>query len=155
MLRSLGIEPLAWPREGERVVTFVCSSNRGKSQMAAGLMRRLAVPGVQVLSAGVAAAQRDEGVNGESVESLQAIGASLAGEHPKQLTPELAAASDVVVLVGDNAQLPAELEGDLPTDVRRWSTTEPSDRGLEGAERMAALRDDIDARVKALADELG
>ncbi|PKZ42487.1 protein tyrosine phosphatase [Kytococcus schroeteri] len=154
LLRSLGVEPMAWPRPQERVVTFVCSSNRGKSQMAAGLMRRLVVPGVQVLSAGVAAAPWEKGVNGESAESLGLVGASLAGEHPKQLTPELAAASDVIVLVGDNAQLPAELEGHLPGDVRRWSTEEPSERGLQGAERMAALRDEIDGRVQALADEL-
>ena len=56
--------------------------------------------------------------------------------------------------MGDNAQLPAELEGHLPGDVRRWSTEEPSERGLQGAERMAALRDEIDGRVQALADEL-
>ena len=153
MLRSLGIEPMPWPRTDQCVVTFVCNSNRGKSQMAAGLMRRLAVPGVQVLSAGVAAAARDAGVNGESAESLTAVGASLAGEHPKQLTPELAAASDVMVFVG-GAQPGPELEGRLPDDVRRWSVDEPSERGLEGAERMAALRDDIDGRVQALADEL-
>lgn len=153
MLRSLGIEPMPWPRTDQRVVTFVCNSNRGKSQMAAGLMRRLAAPGVQVLSAGVAAAARDAGVNGESAESLTAVGASLAGEHPKQLTPELAAASDVMVFVG-GAQPGPELEGRLPDDVRRWSVDEPSERGLEGAERMAALRDDIDGRVQALADEL-
>ncbi|XKH04915.1 low molecular weight phosphatase family protein [Kytococcus sedentarius] len=144
---------MPWPRTDQRVVTFVCNSNRGKSQMAAGLMRRLAVPGVQVLSAGVAAAARDAGVNGESAESLAAAGASLAGEHPKQLTPELAAATDVLVFVG-GAQPGPELEGRLPDDVRRWSVDEPSERGLEGAERMAALRDDIDGRVQALADEL-
>lgn len=153
MLRSLGVEPLPWPRPAERIVTFVCNSNRGKSQMGAGLMRRLAVPGVQVLSAGVAAAPREKGVNDESAESLEAVGATLAGEHPKQLTPQLAAATDVLVVIG-GAQPGPELEGHLPADVRRWTVDEPSERGIEGAERMALIRDEIDAQVAALAEEL-
>ncbi|SNC65482.1 Protein-tyrosine-phosphatase [Kytococcus aerolatus] len=153
MLRSLGVEPLPWPRPAERIVTFVCNSNRGKSQMGAGLMRRLAVPGVQVLSAGVAAAPREKGVNDESAESLEAVGATLAGEHPKQLTPQLAAATDVLVVIG-GAQPGPELEGHLPADVRRWTVDEPSERGIEGAERMALIRDEIDTQVAALAEEL-
>lgn len=153
MLRSLGVEPMSWPRPDERVVTFVCNSNRGKSQMAAGLMRARGVAGVQVLSAGVAAAARDAGVNGESAESLAAAGASLAGEHPKQLTPELAAATDVLVFVG-GAQPGPELEGHLPADVRRWTVDEPSERGVEGSERMALIRDEIAAKVDQLAAEL-
>jgi arsenate-mycothiol transferase len=38
--------------------------------------------------------------------------------------------------------------------VETWHTDEPSARGIEGIERMRLVRDDIDARVRALLTEL-
>ena len=38
--------------------------------------------------------------------------------------------------------------------LERWRTDEPSHRGIEGMERMRLVRDDIDARVRSLIDEL-
>jgi arsenate-mycothiol transferase len=35
-----------------------------------------------------------------------------------------------------------------------WDTDEPSDRGIDGIERMRLVRDDIAARVRALALQL-
>ena len=59
-------------------------------------------------------------------------------------------AADVVVTLGREARL------DVPTGthVENWDTDEPSDRGIEGAERMRLVRDDIAARVRVLATEL-
>ena len=46
----------------------------------------------------------------------------------------------------------------MPDDARgtleRWLTDEPSLRGIEGMQRMRLVRDDIDARVRSLIDEL-
>ena len=39
-------------------------------------------------------------------------------------------------------------------DLRIWDTDEPSERGIDGIERMRLVRDDIDARVQALLAEL-
>ncbi|MDN6245772.1 MAG: low molecular weight phosphatase family protein, partial [Corynebacterium casei] len=36
-----------------------------------------------------------------------------------------------------------------------WITDEPTDRRIDGMERMRLIRDDIDARVRALLAELG
>ena len=39
-------------------------------------------------------------------------------------------------------------------ELRNWDTDEPSERGIDGIERMRLIRDDIDARVRLLLDEL-
>lgn len=40
------------------------------------------------------------------------------------------------------------------TRFESWDTTEPSDRGIDGVERMRLIRDDIAERVEALVDRL-
>ena len=110
--------------------------------MAAGLAAALA-PDVAVASAGT-----DPGTatNAQSVASLAEVGVDISGHRPQPLTPELVAAADLVVLLGE------EVQADLPagTRVERWVTDEPSARGVEGAERMRLVRDEIAARVRAL-----
>ena len=36
-----------------------------------------------------------------------------------------------------------------------WETDEPSERGIDGTDRMRLIREDIAARVRQLARELG
>jgi arsenate-mycothiol transferase len=51
-----------------------------------------------------------------------------------------------VVTLGREAQLDP-----LPgTRVENWDTDEPSERGIDGLERMRLVRDDITARVQRL-----
>ena len=128
-------------------VVFVCVKNGGKSQMAAALMRQIAGDSIRVLSAGT---QPGGELNALSVESLSAVGASTEGEYPKQLTTEMLQSADVVVVLGQEAEVAAGPE----TKVERWDTDEPSLRGIEGRERMDLVRDDIARHVRALAREL-
>ncbi|GAA3226370.1 low molecular weight phosphatase family protein [Oerskovia jenensis] len=123
-------------------VLFVCVKNGGKSQMAAGLARKIA-PDVRVDSAGTSPGSS---LNALSVASLEEVGVDLSGEHPKPLTPELVAAADVVVVLGREAQVTT----DDGTPVVVWDTDEPSLRGIEGMERMRLVRDDIAAHVRDL-----
>jgi arsenate-mycothiol transferase len=125
-----------------RSVLFVCVKNGGKSQMAAGLARKVA-PEARVDSAGTAPGTS---LNALSVEALAEVGVDLSGERPKALTQELVAAADVVVVLGQDAQVTTE-DG---TPVVVWDTDEPSLRGIEGIERMRLVRDDIAARVRDL-----
>lgn len=125
-----------------RSVLFVCVKNGGKSQMAAGLARKIA-PDVRVDSAGTSPGSS---LNALSVASLEEVGVDLSGEHPKPLTPELVAAADVVVVLGREAQVTT----DDGTPVVVWDTDEPSLRGIEGMERMRLVRDDIAAHVRDL-----
>ncbi|MGA6207318.1 low molecular weight phosphatase family protein [Nocardia testacea] len=128
-------------------VLFVCVRNSGKSQMAAGLMRQAGGARVVALSAGTDPGTK---LNALSVAALAEVGADIAGEHPKPVDPLLLATVDLVVVLGREADL------DVPpgAQVRRWETDEPSERGIEGMERMRLVRDDIAARVRALLTEL-
>ncbi|CAI3799927.1 arsenate-mycothiol transferase ArsC [Pseudarthrobacter sp. MM222] len=128
-------------------VLFVCSKNGGKSQLAAGLMRDLAGDAVTVYSAGTKPAKD---LNPQAVESLTELGIDVTGEYPKPVTDEVLDTVDAVVVLGTEAKL--EPREGVRFEV--WETDEPSERGIEGMERMRLVRDDIKARVQKLHAEL-
>jgi arsenate-mycothiol transferase len=70
----------------------------------------------------------------------------MGGHVPQAVTPSLIADADVVVVLGTEASV-TTADG---TPVLVWETDEPSLRGIEGAERMALVRDDIARRVRDL-----
>ena len=124
-------------------VLFVCVKNGGKSQMAAGLMRKVAADSVDVYSAGT----RPGGeINALSAEVLAEVGVDITGQTPKALDPDLVEKVDLVVTLGREAEV-----GPVPgTRFENWDTDEPSERGIDGIERMRLVRDDIAARVDEL-----
>ncbi len=128
-------------------VLFVCVKNGGKSQMAAGLMRAIAGDRVQVHSAGT---KPGNAVNALSAESLREVGVDITAETPKPIDPALLRSVDLVVTLG------REVHIDPVAGVRivNWNTDEPSERGIDGIERMRLVRDDISARVDNLLTEL-
>ncbi|MGB3594513.1 MAG: low molecular weight phosphatase family protein [Ornithinimicrobium sp.] len=128
-------------------VLFVCQKNGGKSQMAAALMRLHAGEQIEVLSAGTTPGTT---MNHDSVASILEVGGSLDGESIKGIEPQWLDEVDRVVVLGREAQI--ESPGRAP--IERWETDEPSRRGAEGRARMRLIRDDIDARVLALKDQL-
>lgn len=128
-------------------VLFVCSKNGGKSQLAAGLMNQLACGAVTVYSAGT---KPGKSLNPQSVDALTELGIDITGEHPKPVTDDILDAVDVVIVLGNEAKVEAP-EGKR---LEVWNTDEPSERGVEGMERMRLVRDDIKARVQRLYAEL-
>jgi arsenate-mycothiol transferase len=128
-------------------VLFVCAKNAGKSQMAAGLMRKVAGEAVDVYSAGT---RPGEAINSLSAQALDEVGVDITAEAPKRVDQSLLRDADVVVILGSEAQL------DAPPGVavQRWDTDEPSLRGIDGIDRMRLVRDDIDNRVRRLLTEL-
>ncbi|MGW5317883.1 arsenate-mycothiol transferase ArsC [Nocardia thailandica] len=128
-------------------VLFVCVKNGGKSQMAAGLMRAAAGDQIEVHSAGT---HPGTAVNALSAESLREVGIDIASEIPKPIDTALMASVDLVVTLGREAHLDP-VEG---VRVINWDTDEPSERGIDGIERMRLVRDDIAARVNHLLTEL-
>lgn len=128
-------------------VVFVCKKNGGKSQLAAALLRAIDDESIRVESAGTAPGGS---LNAESVESLAELGIDVGDEHPKPLSPAMLDGADLIVVLGDEAQLP---DG-LAVPVERWITDEPSTRGITGMERMRLVRDDIRARVAELHERL-
>ena len=129
-------------------VLLVCVKNAGKSQMAAGLMTDLVGNAVEVSSAGTKAG---EALNQLSVQSLAEVGVDISAERPKAITDEMVRRADIVVTLGPEAQV-EPVDG---TRFEQWITDEPSERGIDGIERMRLVRDDIARRVQGLARELG
>jgi len=124
-------------------VLFVCVKNGGKSQMAAGLMRKEAGETVEVHSAGTTPGSS---INAQSAESLLEVGVDITDEHPKAIDPGLLARMDYVITLGREATVDP-VDGPV---FENWDTDEPSTRGIEGMERMRLVRDDIAARVRDL-----
>lgn len=124
-------------------VLFVCVGNAGKSVMAAGLLRHIAGPGIRVASAGTDA---KSSLNELSVQALAEIGVDISGHRPIQLTEAMIDDADLVVVVGSQAAV-ADRPG---TAIERWDTDEPSQRGIDGIERMRLIRDDITIKVRQL-----
>lgn len=130
-------------------VLFVCVGNGGKSQMAAALAEKHAGQSLQIHSAGTKPGTK---LNQQSLESIAEVGADMSQGTPKGVDPELLKRVDRVIILGADAQL--EMPADARGTLERWVTDEPSERGIEGLERMRLVRDDIDGRVRGLISEL-
>ncbi len=131
------------------VVLFICVKNGGKSQMAAALMRHDAGDSIAVHSAGTHPGRE---LNALSRQVIEEIGATMNGEHPKPIDPDLLRTADRIIILGTEAAItpPPELRGTIET----WDTDEPSHRGIEGVERMRLVRDDIHRHVHHLHQQL-
>ncbi|MEN4473953.1 low molecular weight phosphatase family protein [Mycolicibacterium cosmeticum] len=124
-------------------VLFVCVKNGGKSQMASGLMRKFAGDSVRVYSAGT---KPGTVVNALSAASLAEVGVDISAEHPKPVDLQLLREVDLVVTLGREARV----EPVSGTAFENWDTDEPSERGIDGIERMRLIRDDTATRVTEL-----
>ncbi|GEA88989.1 metalloregulator ArsR/SmtB family transcription factor [Cellulomonas cellasea] len=125
-------------------VLFVCVANAGRSQLAAALLQHHAGDAVIARSAGSAPA----GAVHAAVRPLLAeLGANADTVFPKPLTDDAVRAADVVVTMGCGDTCPI-----LPgTRYEEWVVGDPA---LASPEGVAAIRDDIDARVRALLTDL-
>ena len=83
-------------------VLFVCVKNGGKSQMAAGLMSKIAGDTVQVYSAGT---KPGTAVNDLSAQALAEVGVDITGNTPTLIDPHLVRDVDVVVTLGREAHV--------------------------------------------------
>ena len=111
--------------------------------MAAGLMRKIAGETVRVYSAGTVPGNA---INDLSAQTLVEVGVDITRERPKPIDPQLLRDVAVVVTLGREAHV----EATAGSWFERWDTDEPSERGIEGIERMRLVREDIAARVADL-----
>ena len=125
-------------------VLFVCFHNAGRSQMAAALVELRSAGGIAVHSAGSAPA--DE-VHPAVVEAMHEVGVDLSGASPKVLTDDAVQRVDVVVTMGCGDACPV-YPGKRYED---WTVDDPAGQDIATVRR---IRDEIDARVRALVAEL-
>jgi arsenate reductase (thioredoxin) len=125
-------------------VLFVCLHNAGRSQMSQALFDRAADARHEALSAGTTPAER---VHPEVVEAMRELDIDLADRKPRPLTRELAEQADVVVTMGCGDACPY-IPGKRYLD---WDLPDPKGRPLD---EVRATRDEIERRVRELAEEL-
>lgn len=126
-------------------VLFVCVHNAGRSQMAAGLVTLRSEGRIHVRSAGSDPA---ESIDPLVVEAMAEVGVDLSTAFPKPLTDEVVRAADAVITMGCGDACPI-YPGKRYED---WPLDDPA--GAESLDAVRAIRDEIDARVVGLVDEL-
>ena len=126
-------------------VLFLCVHNAGRSQMAAGWLRHLAGDQVDVFSGG---SEPASGLNSAAVVAMAERGIDISGELPQPWADEIVRAADVIVTMGCGDACPV-YPGKRYMD---WELDDPAGRPLE---QVRPIRDDIEARVRALMAELG
>jgi arsenate reductase len=125
-------------------VMFLCVHNAGRSQMAAGWLKRLAGDRVDVYSGGSEPAST---VNPAAIEAMAEVGIDIRAEFPKPWTDEIIRAADVVVTMGCGDACPV-FPGKRYED---WVLDDPE--GLD-VESVRPIRDEIRGRVEALMAEM-
>lgn len=125
-----------------RYVLFVCTHNAGRSQMAEAFFERHAPLDISAESAGSQPARE---VWPEVVEVMREVDIELAGRRPKKLTTEMQLHADWAVTMGCGDICPY-----VPTMVEDWDVPDPAGLPIE---EVRAIRDEIEARVRDLADE--
>ena len=126
-------------------VLFLCVHNAGRSQMAAGWLRRLGGDRVDVFTGGSEPA--DE-VNRGVVGAMAEVGVDISQELPKPWADEDVRAADIVVTMGCGDACPF-YPGKRYLD---WELEDPAGKGLQ---EIRPIRDEIERRVLALMAELG
>jgi arsenate reductase len=121
-------------------VLFVCVHNSGRSQMAAGLIDKLAKGRVHVRSAGSDPADQ---LNPNAVKAMDEVGIDISKEFPKPLTDEVVRAADAVITMGCGDACPI-YPGKRYED---WDLEDPTGKDLETVRR---IRDEIRGRVEKL-----
>jgi arsenate reductase len=125
-------------------VLFVCVHNAGRSQMAAGLLKRKAADRISVISAGSEPADQ---LNPAVVEAMKEVGIDISAERPKQLEDGMVRESDVVIKMGCGDACPI-YPGKRYED---WELEDPAGKDLEA---VRGIRDEIASRIDALIGEL-
>lgn len=139
-------DPQASPPEGEDLpeVLFVCVHNAGRSQMAAGLLDRIAAGRVRVRSAGSDPAEE---LNPAAREAMAEVGIDISEEFPKPLSDDAVETADAVVTMGCGDTCPF-YPGKRYED---WELEDPDGRDIEA---VREIRDEIERRVRELVEEL-
>jgi len=129
--------------QGPQVV-FACVRNGGRSVISRVLTEHYARGAVTALSAGT---QPGEHIHAEVAAALDMLGLDTAGEHPKLLTRDAIASSDVAITLGCGEECPY-VPGVRYVD---WPVQDPAGQDESTVRAIVA---DLDTRVRDLLVEL-
>ena len=129
-------------------ILFLCVANSARSQMAEGIARSLAVPGVKIWSAG----SRPASVRPEAIAVLQEIGIDISGHRSKSVTEIPPSEVDTVITLCGEEECPVFLG---KAKRLHWGLPDPAAVSGSETERMEAfraVRDELRRRIMALFD---
>jgi arsenate reductase len=126
-------------------ILFVCVHNAGRSQMAEAFFNHYAKGKAQAFSAGTHYASR---INPIVVEAMGERGIDISNKRPKMLTLEMLGVADKVISMGCGVEgvCPATF---VPTE--DWQLEDPEGKPIE---QVRAIRDEIEAKVGTLIEEI-
>jgi arsenate reductase len=131
-----------------RHVLFLCVANSARSQMAEGIARALAPPGVTVSSAG----SKPTEVNPLAIRALDEIGVDIRSHRSKSVDDVEPAGVDAVVTLCAEEVCPVFLGSALRV---HWGLPDPAHAGATEEERLEAFRDVRDELRRRLAVVFG
>jgi arsenate reductase len=132
-----------------KTVLFACVHNTGRSQMAEAFFNRLADPTkARAISGGTEPATE---MNATVLDVMREVGIDMVaeGHRPKIADPEALQVGDRPISMGCGVSLACPVHLGQMED---WGLDDPKGQPIE---RVRAIRDDIEGRVRALVAELG
>jgi protein-tyrosine-phosphatase len=130
-------------------ILFLCVANSARSQMAEGIARYLAPPGVKIWSAG----SRPTKVRTEAVAALEEIGIDISDHRSKAMAEIPATEVDIVITLCAEEECPVFLGNAWRL---HWGLPDPAD--VSGSEQEAfdafrKVRDELLRRITAFLKE--
>ena len=126
-------------------ILFVCVYNVGRSQMAEAFFNNYAMGKAQAFSAGTHYASH---IDPTVIEAMKEVGMDISKKRPKMLTLEMLGVADKVISMGCGVEgvCPATY---VPTE--DWELEDPEGKPME---KVRVIRDEIEAKVKELIEEI-
>jgi protein-tyrosine-phosphatase len=126
-------------------ILFLCVANSARSQMAEGIARSVAPPGITIWSAG----SRPTSVRPEAIAVLQEIGIDISGHRSKSVAEIPAPEVDTVITLCGEEECPVFLgkAGRL-----HWGLPDPAAVAGSETERMNAFRSVRDELRRQIAE---
>ena len=134
-------------QQQERVILFVCVENAGRSQMAEGFFNQKYAPkGYHAISAGTGPASQ---INPLAVQAMSEIGIDISNQKSKIITEDMIRSSAKSVNMGciERTECPML----FINNVIDWGIEDPKWKPIE---KVREIRDEIDRRVKEIAESL-
>lgn len=132
------------PQENE--LLFVCVENAGRSQMAEAFAKKYHL---NASSAGTIPSVK---VNPVVAEAMKEKGVDISKNVPRLLTAEMIQRASLVVTMGCSVEeaCPKPILAQMQKKLVDWNLEDPKGKSID---QVRKIRDEIEARVKRLADE--
>lgn len=132
----------------EKTILFICIENAGRSQMAEGFFNssKYRPKGYRAVSAGTRPAIQ---INPLAVQAMKEVGIDISSQNPKVISQDMVKEAVKAVNLGcvDKSECPVL----FINHVIDWGIEDPKGKPIE---KVRQIRDDIEKRVKEVAESL-